>query len=138
MRTGAALALRSLCDGHHKKAFFIAELREKNRAFLTASASAGISSDLMQSHGQKRFKQGEQKMSRKASTTLAVLLVFGTASVALADTNKPSRLFKFIRPTPGVDDVQRSQPSRLCFCLRADHRGRFSLCDIASSYSTKL
>src|SRR5262250_1086577 len=49
MRTGAALALRSLCDGHHKKALFIAELRKKNRAFLTAPALAGISSDLMQS-----------------------------------------------------------------------------------------
>ena len=46
---GAALALRSLCDGHHKKAFFISELRKKNRAFLTAPALAGISSDLMQS-----------------------------------------------------------------------------------------
>ena len=46
---GAALALRSLCDGHHKKALFIAELRKKNRAFLTAPALAGISSDLMQS-----------------------------------------------------------------------------------------
>ena len=41
---------RSLCDGHHKKALFIAELRKKNRAFLTAPALAGISSDLMQSH----------------------------------------------------------------------------------------
>jgi hypothetical protein len=53
MRTvhGAALALRSLCDGHHKKAFFIAELPKKNRAFLTAPALAGISSDLMQSQG---------------------------------------------------------------------------------------
>jgi len=46
---GRALALRSLCDGHHKKALFIAELRKKNRAFLTAPALAGISSDLMQS-----------------------------------------------------------------------------------------
>jgi hypothetical protein len=46
---GRALALRSLCDGHHKKPFFIAELRKKNRAFLTAPAPAGISSDLMQS-----------------------------------------------------------------------------------------
>jgi hypothetical protein len=46
---GAALAPRSLCDGHHKKAFFIAELPKKNRAFLTAPALAGISSDLMQS-----------------------------------------------------------------------------------------
>ena len=53
MRTvdGAALALRSLCDGHHKKAFLIAELPKKNRAFLTAPALAGISSDLMQSQG---------------------------------------------------------------------------------------
>ena len=53
MRTvhGAALALRSLCDGHHKKSFFIAELPKKNRAFLTAPALAGISSDLMQSQG---------------------------------------------------------------------------------------
>jgi hypothetical protein len=40
---------RSLCDGHQKKALFIAELRKKNRAFLTAPALAGISSDLMQS-----------------------------------------------------------------------------------------
>src|SRR5262249_1631847 len=39
----------SLCDDHHKKALFIAELREKNRSFLTAPALAGISSDLMQS-----------------------------------------------------------------------------------------
>ena len=39
----------SLCDGHHKKALFIAELRKKNRAFLTAPALAGISNDLMQS-----------------------------------------------------------------------------------------
>ena len=46
---GAALALRSLCDGHHKNAFFIAELPKKNRAFLTAPALAGISSDLIQS-----------------------------------------------------------------------------------------
>ena len=46
---GAALALRALCDGHHKKALFIADLRKKNRAFLTAPALAGISSDLMQS-----------------------------------------------------------------------------------------
>jgi hypothetical protein len=38
-----------LCDGHHKKALFIVELRKKNRAFLTAPALAGISSDLMQS-----------------------------------------------------------------------------------------
>ena len=45
---GAAL-VRSLCDGHHKKALFIAELPKKNRAFLTAPALAGISSDLMQS-----------------------------------------------------------------------------------------
>jgi len=45
----AALALRSLCDGHHKKALFIVELRKKNRSFLTAPALAGISSDLMQS-----------------------------------------------------------------------------------------
>jgi hypothetical protein len=49
VRLGRALALRSLCDGHHKKALFIAELRKKNRAFLTAPALAGISSDLMQS-----------------------------------------------------------------------------------------
>ena len=41
--------MRSLCDGHHKKAFLIAELPKKNRAFLTAPALAGISSDLMQS-----------------------------------------------------------------------------------------
>jgi hypothetical protein len=46
---GRALALPSLCDGHHKKALFIAELRKKNRAFLTAPALAGISNDLMQS-----------------------------------------------------------------------------------------
>ena len=48
---GAALALRSLCDGHHKKALFIAELRKKNRAFLTAPTLVGISSDPMRSHG---------------------------------------------------------------------------------------
>jgi hypothetical protein len=48
---GAALATRSLCDGHHKKAFLIAELPKKNRAFLTAPALAGISSDLIQSQG---------------------------------------------------------------------------------------
>src|ERR1700751_1480868 len=46
---GRALALRSLCDGHHKKALFIAELHKNNRAFLTAPAPAGISNDLMQS-----------------------------------------------------------------------------------------
>ena len=46
---GRVLALRSSCDGRHKKALFIAELRKKNRAFLTAPALAGISSDLMQS-----------------------------------------------------------------------------------------
>jgi hypothetical protein len=45
----ATLPLRSLCDGHHKKALFIAELRKKNRAFLTEPALAGISSELMQS-----------------------------------------------------------------------------------------
>jgi len=28
---GRALALRSFCDGHHKKALFIAELPKKNR-----------------------------------------------------------------------------------------------------------
>ncbi len=49
LRLHRALALRSLCDGHHKKALFIADLRKKNRAFLTAPALAGISSDLMQS-----------------------------------------------------------------------------------------
>jgi hypothetical protein len=49
----AALAPRSLCDGHHKKALFIAELHKKNRAFVTAPALAGISSDLMQSHWPK-------------------------------------------------------------------------------------
>jgi hypothetical protein len=48
-----ALALRSSCDGHHKKALFIAEPRKKNRAFLTAPALAGISSNLMQSHWTK-------------------------------------------------------------------------------------
>jgi hypothetical protein len=32
-----------------KKTLFIAELRKKNRAFLTAPALAGINSDLMQS-----------------------------------------------------------------------------------------
>jgi len=48
-----ALALRSSCDGHHKKALFIAKLRKKNRAFLTAPALAGISRDLMQSHWTK-------------------------------------------------------------------------------------
>jgi hypothetical protein len=40
---------RQLRDGHHKKALFIAEPRKKNRAFLTAPALSGISSDLMQS-----------------------------------------------------------------------------------------
>ena len=51
MRTvhGAALATRSFCDGHHKKALLIAELPKKKRAFLTEPALAGISSDLMQS-----------------------------------------------------------------------------------------
>ena len=49
LRLRRALALRSLCDGHHKKALFITELRKKNRAFLTAPVLAGISSDLMQS-----------------------------------------------------------------------------------------
>src|SRR6266481_3088788 len=49
LRLHRALALRSLCDGHHKKALFIAELRKKNRAFLTAPALAGISSNLMRS-----------------------------------------------------------------------------------------
>ena len=48
---GAWGAPRSFCDGHHKKAFLIAELPKKNRAFLTAPALAGISSDLMQSQG---------------------------------------------------------------------------------------
>jgi len=33
---GAWGAPRSFCDGHHKKAFLIAELPKKNRAFLTA------------------------------------------------------------------------------------------------------
>ena len=49
LRLHRPLALRSLCDGHHKKALSIAELRKKNRAFLTAPALAGISSDPMQS-----------------------------------------------------------------------------------------
>src|SRR5262245_29083237 len=84
---GAALALRSLCDGHHKKALFIAELRKKNRAFLTAPALAGISSDLMQSHWPKVLLARRTKMSRKAATTLAVLLVFTTTSAVLADAN---------------------------------------------------
>jgi hypothetical protein len=39
------------CDGHHKKALFTTEPRKKNRAFLTAPALAGISSDPMRSHG---------------------------------------------------------------------------------------
>jgi len=52
---GAAPALRSLCDGHHKKALFIAELHKKNCAFVTAPLLAGISSDLMQSHWPKAF-----------------------------------------------------------------------------------
>ena len=39
----------SLCDGHHKKVLFIAELRKTNRAFLSAPALAGISRDLKQS-----------------------------------------------------------------------------------------
>src|SRR5260370_24639909 len=50
LRLHRALALRSLCDGHHKKALFIAELREKNRAFLAAPALAPISRHLMHSH----------------------------------------------------------------------------------------
>jgi hypothetical protein len=54
-----ALALRSSCDGHHKKALFIAELRKKNRAFLTAPALAGISSDLMQSHWTKALLRND-------------------------------------------------------------------------------
>jgi hypothetical protein len=57
----AALVLSSLCDDHHEKALFSTELRKKNRAFLTAPGLAGISSELMQSHWTKRFKQGEQK-----------------------------------------------------------------------------
>ena len=44
-----ALALRASCDGDHKKALFIVELRKKNRSFLTAPALAGISGDPMQS-----------------------------------------------------------------------------------------
>src|SRR5262249_668353 len=43
-RTAHGAALRSLCDGHHEKAFSIG-------AFLTAPALAGIGSDLMQSQG---------------------------------------------------------------------------------------
>jgi hypothetical protein len=39
------------CDGHHKKALFTTEPRKNNRAFLTAPALAGISSDAMGSHG---------------------------------------------------------------------------------------
>jgi hypothetical protein len=46
---GAALALRSLCDGHHKKAFLIAELPRKTPAFLIAPVLSGISSDLIKS-----------------------------------------------------------------------------------------
>jgi uncharacterized protein YlzI (FlbEa/FlbD family) len=40
--------------------------------------------------GRTRSKQGEQKMSRKAATTLAVLLLFGTASTVLADASNPA------------------------------------------------
>ena len=47
--TWAALALRSLCDGHHKKAFLNVELPRKTRAFLIAPVLSGISSDLIKS-----------------------------------------------------------------------------------------
>jgi hypothetical protein len=60
---GAALALRSLCDDDHEKALFSAELRKKNRAFLTARGLAGISSELMQSHWTKALKQENKNVS---------------------------------------------------------------------------
>jgi len=83
---GAALALRSLCDGHHKKALLIAELRKKNRAFLTAPALAGNKQQADAIPLDESAKR-RTKMSRKAAATLAVLLVFGTASAVLADAN---------------------------------------------------
>src|SRR5262249_10485213 len=48
------------------------------------------SSDVMQSHWPKVLYARRTKMSRKAATTLAALLVFGTASTVLADANDPT------------------------------------------------
>src|SRR6516225_7791890 len=45
------------------------------------------SSDLMPSQRPKALEARRTKMSRKAATTLAALLVFGTASAVLADAN---------------------------------------------------
>jgi hypothetical protein len=70
-----------------KKRFSPPNWAKKNRTFLTAHGLAGISSDLMRSHWTKALLARRTKMSRKAATTLAVLLVFGTASAVLADAD---------------------------------------------------
>ena len=51
-------------------------------------------------------------MSRKAATTLAALLVFGTASTVLADANNRTDYLVSFGQRPGVDDVQQSHRSR--------------------------
>jgi hypothetical protein len=58
---GAAPALSSLCDRHHEKALFSAQLRKKNRAFPTAPGLAGISSEVIQSHWTKALLRKENK-----------------------------------------------------------------------------
>jgi hypothetical protein len=70
-----------------KKRFSPPNCAKKNRTFLTAPGLAGISSDLMRSHWPKALLARRTKMSRKAATTLAVLLVLGTASPVLADAD---------------------------------------------------
>src|SRR5262245_2217178 len=45
------------------------------------------SSDLMRPHRPKALSATRTKMSRKAATTLAALLIFGTASAVLADAD---------------------------------------------------
>jgi hypothetical protein len=59
--SGAWAAPSSLCDRHHEKALFSAQLREKNRAFPTVPGLAGISSEVIQSHRTKALLSKENK-----------------------------------------------------------------------------
>jgi len=57
----AAPALSSLCDRHHEKALFGAQLRKKSRAFPTVPGLAGISSEVIESHRTKALLSKENK-----------------------------------------------------------------------------
>ena len=82
-------ALRSLCDGHHKKALFIVALRKKNRAFLTAPLrwnkqrpDAVSLAESVLSKENNNASQGRHDSGRPTRV--------GTASAALADANNPA------------------------------------------------